>query len=116
MNAPVSVTSSDVSSRLGIIDCDIHPYPKAGALNKYLSERWRNHVFQYGKFNCGPYADRGTYPRFSPNTSRRDSWPPNGGSPGSDVDFIRDATAGTLQHRLWRAGAASRRQYVAKPG
>jgi uncharacterized protein len=90
MNAPVSVPSHDVSSRLGIIDCDIHPYPKAGALNRYLSERWRNHVFQYGKFNTGPYADRGTYPRFSPNTSRRDSWPPNGGSPGSDVDFIRE--------------------------
>jgi hypothetical protein len=36
------------------------------------------------------YAARGTYPRFSPNTSRRDSWPPNGGAPGSDVDFIRE--------------------------
>ncbi|HVZ08217.1 amidohydrolase family protein [Rhodopila sp.] len=89
MNAPVSVAARDASSLLGLIDCDIHPYPKAGALNRYLSERWRNHVFQYGKFNCGPYADRGSYPRFSPNTSRRDSWPPNGGLPGSDVDFIR---------------------------
>jgi len=68
MNAPV-----DVDARLGIIDCDIHPYMKPGALNQYLPERWRNHVVQYGKFNCGIYADRGTYPRFSPNTSRRDS-------------------------------------------
>ena len=33
---------------------------------------------------------RGTYPRFSPNTSRRDSWPPDGGLPGSDVDFMRE--------------------------
>jgi uncharacterized protein len=90
MNAPVSVPSHDVSSRLGIIDCDIHPYPKAGALNAYLSERWRNHLAEYGKFTCGPYADRGTYPRFSPAVSRRDAWPPNGGAPGSDVDFIRN--------------------------
>ena len=75
---------------MGIIDCDIHPYPKTGALNAYLSERWRKHLSEYGKLNCGPFADRGTYPRFSPNTSRRDAWPPSGGPPGSDVGFIRD--------------------------
>ena len=63
---------------------------KPGALNQYLSERWRKHLAEYGKFNCGIYADRGTYPRFSPNTSRRDSWPPGGGPPGSDVDFMRE--------------------------
>jgi hypothetical protein len=79
-----------LDGRLGIIDCDIHPYPKAGALNAYLSERWRKHLAEYGKLNTGPYADRGTYPRFSPNTSRRDAWPPSGGPPGSDVGFIRD--------------------------
>ena len=45
---------------------------------------------EYGKFNCGIYADRGTYPRFSPNTSRRDAWPPGGGLPGSDVAFMRE--------------------------
>ncbi|HLJ04919.1 MAG TPA: hypothetical protein VKT26_01540, partial [Acetobacteraceae bacterium] len=86
MNAPVDVMQrrTDADARLGIIDCDIHPYMKPGALNQYLSERWRKHVAEYGKFNCGIYADRGTYPRFSPNTSRRDSWPPGGGLPGSD--------------------------------
>ena len=76
MNAPVDMRTQSADARLGIIDCDIHPYPKAGALNAYLSERWRKHLAEYGKFNCGPYADRGTYPRFSPNTCRRDSWPP----------------------------------------
>ena len=85
MNAPV-----DVLQQYGIIDCDVHPYPKAGALNKYLSERWRKHIAEYGQMTAGVYAARGTYPRFSPNTSRRDSWPPNGGAPGSDVDFIRE--------------------------
>ncbi len=90
MNAPVEALARSANSRLGMIDCDIHPYPKPGALNAYLSERWRNHLATYGKFNTGPYADRGTYPRFSPNTSRRDAWPPGGGLPGSDVGFIRD--------------------------
>ena len=75
MNAPVDIMERrpDADARLGIIDCDIHPYMKPGALNQYLSERWRKHVAEYGKFNCGIYADRGTYPRFSPNTSRRDN-------------------------------------------
>ena len=73
MNAPVDVMERrpEADARLGIIDCDIHPYMKPGALNQYLSERWRKHVAEYGKFNCGIYADRGAYPRFSPNTSRR---------------------------------------------
>ena len=90
MNAPVSRFDTQTDQRLGIIDCDVHPYPKAGAINGYLPERWKDHVFQYGKFNCGIYADRGTYPRFSPNTSRRDAWPPGGGLPGSDVPFMRE--------------------------
>jgi uncharacterized protein len=77
MNAPVDIRPQRADSRLGIIDCDVHPYPKAGALDAYLSARWRKHLAEYGKFNCGPYADRGTYPRFSPNTCRRDAWPPN---------------------------------------
>ena len=65
MNAPVEMRSRSTDGRVGIIDCDIHPFPKPGALNAYLSERWRKHLFEYGKFGCGPYADRGTYPDFS---------------------------------------------------
>jgi predicted TIM-barrel fold metal-dependent hydrolase len=90
MNAPVEAPARATGSTLGIIDCDIHPYPKPGAFNPYLSERWRKHLAEYGKFNCGPYADRGTYPRFQPNLSRRDSWPPGGGLPGSDIGFLRE--------------------------
>ena len=76
---------------LGIIDCDIHPYMKSPRdLDPYLAARWRQHLAEYGQFNCGPYAARGTYPRFSPNTSRRDAWPPGGGLPGSDLAFMRE--------------------------
>ncbi len=115
MNAPVDVLTRDSGAdvRLGIIDCDIHPYPKAGALNQYLSERWRKHVAEYGKFNCGPYADRGTYPRFSPNTSRRDSWPPNGGPAGFGCRFHPQrncSTPTTSPTACWsRCLAATRR-------
>ena len=87
---PAASRDQAVGTDFSFIDCDIRPYPKAGALNAYLSERWRKHLFEYGKFGCGPYADRGTYPRFQPNLSRRDAWPPNGGAPGSDVDFMRE--------------------------
>ncbi len=79
---PMHVWASSIATSIRIM--------KPGALNPYLSERWRKHLAEYGKFNCGPYADRGTYPRFSPNTSRRDSWPPGGGPPGSDVEFMRE--------------------------
>ena len=93
MNAPVDVMDrrADADAKLGVIDCDIHPYMKSPrSLDPYLSARWRKHLAEYGKFNCGIYADRGTYPRFSPNTSRRDAWPPGGGLPGSDVPFMRE--------------------------
>jgi predicted TIM-barrel fold metal-dependent hydrolase len=93
----MSVTAEDLDrpaepeARIGIIDCDIHPYMKTPRdLDPYLSARWRQYLSEYDKFVCGPYAARGTYPRFSPNTCRRDSWPPGGGLPGSDVDFIRE--------------------------
>ena len=92
MNAPVDVVQhrADANSKYGIIDCDIHPFPRPGALNKYLSERWRKHIAEYGQFSAGPYAGRGTYPRFQPFLSRRDSFPPDGSPPGSDVDFMRE--------------------------
>src|SRR5690242_10684054 len=92
MNAPVDISRSGIAlaARLGIIDCDIHPFPRPGALARYLPERWRNHLTEYGQMTCSFYAGRGNYPRFQPYLSRRDSVPPDGGPPGSNVDFIRE--------------------------
>jgi predicted TIM-barrel fold metal-dependent hydrolase len=82
--------SRDAKTRLRIIDCDIHPYLRTPRdLDPFLSARWRQHLAEYGKGTRGIYAARGTYPRFMPNTCRRDAWPPDGGLPGSHVDFIR---------------------------
>jgi len=69
-----------------VIDCDIHPnLASPDALDKYLSERWRQHRTSIGgRGFSGSY-----YPRASPNASRHDAWPPNGKPPGSDLDFMR---------------------------
>jgi uncharacterized protein len=81
---------AEQATRFRIIDSDIHPALRSEAdLNPYLPERWRRHIAEYGKLNRGPYARRITYPRFAPFTSRRDAWPPGGGPPGSDLDFMR---------------------------
>jgi uncharacterized protein len=81
---------AESTPRVGIIDTDIHPYMKTPRdLDPFLPARWRKYLAEYDKFVCGPYAARGTYPRFAPNTCRRDAWPPGGGLPGSDVEFMR---------------------------
>ncbi len=82
--------STATETRLRIIDSDIHPaLARESDLNPYLSARWQNHIAEYGKLARGPYAARGTYPRFMPNTARRDAWPPSGAPPGSDLAFMR---------------------------
>ena len=73
-------------TRTAVIDCDIHTAPRdEKALAKYMSERWRTHHLTYGgRGHSGAY-----YPRANMNAARTDSWPPNGGPPGSDLEFLR---------------------------
>lgn len=81
--------AAETPARLRIIDCDIHPsLRRATDLDPFLSSRWRQHLAEYGKGTRGIYAARGNYPRFMPNTARRDAWPADG-PPGSDVGLIR---------------------------
>jgi len=90
VQGPAPQAAPRLGPRLGIIDTDIHPYMKTPRdLDPFLSARWRKYLLEFDKFVCGPYATKGTYPRFSPNTCRRDAWPPGGGLPGSDVAFMR---------------------------
>src|SRR5687767_1909592 len=72
--------------KTAVIDCDIHVAPKNDkALGKYMPERWRRHHENFGgRGHAGAY-----YPRANMNAARTDSWPPNGGPPGSDLDFLR---------------------------
>ncbi len=81
---------TEAATRFRIIDSDIHPALRSARdLDPFLSARWRKHIAEYGKLAHKPYAERGTYPRFMPNTARRDAWPPGGAPPGSDLDFMR---------------------------
>ena len=90
LDRPRDVTAEPGKTRLRIIDSDIHPsLAHPAALHPFLAANWREHLIQYGIRPHGIYAERGTYPRFTPNTARRDSWPPNGQPPGSDLTFMQ---------------------------
>jgi predicted TIM-barrel fold metal-dependent hydrolase len=78
------------ASRVAIADCDIHHSPKTfKLLYPYLAQNWRDHIDRYGTlprqgFQAGP-----AFPKSQPDASRRDAWPPGGGRPGSDLEFMR---------------------------
>ncbi|MGH7079374.1 MAG: amidohydrolase family protein [Acetobacteraceae bacterium] len=78
------------TARLGIIDCDIHPMLRSDvALHPYLARRWREELETFGFRSCQPYLRSHSFPKATPALSRRDSWPPAGGPPGSDLSFMR---------------------------
>jgi uncharacterized protein len=80
--------SSAVKS--AIVDCDIHPLPHGPkSLHPYLASRWQRHLENFGGHLKQPFAYATQYPRTAPLICRRDAWPPSGGPPGSDLDFMR---------------------------
>lgn len=83
--------SLTLANRFQFVDCDIHPaLQHKKALHPYLEARWRDHLDTYGALAHSVYAARGgAYPRFTPETARRDAWPPNGKPPGSDLAFMQ---------------------------
>ncbi len=84
--APESATAT----RLKIIDCDIHPLlRKPSDIRPYLSPVWHEHFDVYGNGLRQPFAAGDLYPKAAPYISRRDAWPPSGGPPGSDLEFMR---------------------------
>jgi len=83
---PSIQASRSKKSAEAVIDCDIHTAPANDkVLYKYLSQRWQEHHASIG--NRGHTG--GLYTRAVPNAARHDAWPPNGGPPGSDLDFLR---------------------------
>lgn len=86
---PTAIAEAPDRSKVktAVIDCDIHTtLPAPEALYPYLPERWRRHQQRFG--NRGHVG--GAYPRAMPNAARHDSWPPNGGPPGSDLAFLQE--------------------------
>lgn len=80
-------TNSHTKAKPAVIDCDIHTAPATkDTLLKYLPQRWRRHHETIGMRGHVGSA----YPRANPNAARHDSWPPNGGPPGSDLPFLQE--------------------------
>jgi predicted TIM-barrel fold metal-dependent hydrolase len=76
--------------RLDVVDCDIHPATRTrDELLPFLSKRWQQHYTTYGAHVRQGLLGTMAYPRMSPGTARADSFPPNGGPPASDLDFMR---------------------------
>ncbi len=108
-------TALPAETKLRLVDCDIHPIIRApGDLRPYLPAEWRDYHDEYGNFLVSPYTEAHPYPKPTPALSRLDTWPPNGGPPGSDLDFMRaqhldphDIELGVLQV-LWPTAAKQR--------
>ncbi len=90
IDRPILTEEEAARSRLRIIDCDVHPSIHAHTdLDQFLPKRWQAHLRTYGSHLRTPYIGTTPYPRSSPLIARRDAWPPTGGPPGSDLDFMR---------------------------
>jgi asparagine synthase (glutamine-hydrolysing) len=88
MNVPV--TSVTAAQKVGIVDCDIHPVQRSTAdLYPSMSQRWREHSETFGGHIRQGLTGMQVYPRMMAAGQRADAYPPGGGPPGSDLDFMR---------------------------
>ena len=53
----------------------------------------------YGNRSRHGYAKGYAYPKMTPQAARRDAWPPGGGLPASDLDFVPAAASRFLRHQ-----------------
>ncbi len=78
-------------AKLGIVDCDVHHATRSPRdLYPYLSQKWRDHLATYGSRRPSPFLGTSPFFKSAPALSRKDSWPPNGGPPGSDLKFLQE--------------------------
>lgn len=75
--------------KLKIIDVDLHPKTDNKDLKPFLSQRWWDYLQTYGTRQRHGFQTGFGYPKGQPQASRRDSWPPGGGLPASDLAFMR---------------------------
>jgi predicted TIM-barrel fold metal-dependent hydrolase len=85
--------SAEQESKLSIVDCDIHPAISGTPeeLFPFMETRWRDEYLSTGPRVSQPFFRQVPYPRLTPgNGMRGDSWPANGGPPGSDLGLMRE--------------------------
>ena len=90
MSQTLEAPAAQGKAKLGIVDCDIHPNMRtASDLNPWLPKQWQRHMELFGAQARLPFVAGTHYPKAAPDTARRDSWPPNGGPPGSDLAMMQ---------------------------
>jgi predicted TIM-barrel fold metal-dependent hydrolase len=73
----------------GIVDADVHHMLSSNdLLTPYLPERWARYNEQFGLRYPDSIGYFATRPRHF--ACRTDAWPPNGGVPGGDLEFMRE--------------------------
>src|ERR1700674_1267763 len=90
MNIEVRTRDHVPQSRIGIVDCDIHPKNSLEDLRPHLSNRWWDYLQTYGRRSGHRFVNGYPFPRMTPIAARRDAWPPGGGGPGSDLGFMQE--------------------------
>jgi predicted TIM-barrel fold metal-dependent hydrolase len=86
----LEASAAPATSRLRIVDCDVHHAMRSPLeLLPYLSQRWQEHLKNYGLLMAIPFTGSSPYPKAAPALSRADAWPPRGGPPGSDLAFLQ---------------------------
>jgi len=90
MNIEVRAKERRQKVKLDIVDCDFHPKITPEQLRPFLSNQWWSYLQTYGSRPRHGYAKGYAYPKMTPQAARRDSWPPTGGLPASDLDFCRE--------------------------
>lgn len=91
MNIQEPASAIRQKSTVGIIDCDIHPVlGRAADLKAYMPRRWQEHYDTFGSNLRQPFVQSDPYPKMAPYLARRDAFPPDGGTPGSDLAFMQE--------------------------
>ncbi len=87
----LSRVAPDAQSRPAIADCDLHLGPRSLAdLAPYLPARVRQYIDTYGtSHRIGWQNGDPAYPKSAPYAARRDAFPPDGGPPGTNLEFTR---------------------------
>jgi uncharacterized protein len=77
---------SDQTAGDVLVDCDVHPSPPAERIASFLPERWQRYYRAFGR--GGRLGSSSGYTRPRAHAAITNSWPPSGGQPGSDLDFM----------------------------
>ena len=90
MNQAVLERARSTSSRVSIVDCDVHITARSAAdLYPWLSARWREHVEAIGPHVRGGLYNQEPHPRMMARGMRADAYPEEGGPPGCSLPLLQ---------------------------